>query len=73
MTDRTQAMDRLIAQDADLIDEDAVKDDVAKIEREAIVAWLRARFPAPEYPTNYLPLVLADAIERGLHNIKETT
>ena len=34
------------------------------IERAAITAWLRAS-------ANYLPLVLADAIERGDH-IKET-
>jgi len=47
-------------------------EDVAKIERDAIVAWLRERFPVPEYPANYLPLALADEIERGEY-IKETT
>jgi hypothetical protein len=53
--------------------QELVMDDVAKIEREAIVAWLRERFPAPEYPTDYLPLVLADAIERSATGTKQMT
>ena len=49
MTDKTEAMDNLIAQDADLLDAEGVKlywyrqgkDDGVEHERAKIVAWLR--------------------------------
>lgn len=40
---------------------------------EAIVAWLRQRFPVPEYSADYVPRLLADAIERGDHTGETTT
>jgi hypothetical protein len=50
-----------------------MNDDVAKIERDAIVAWLRGEvetdYTDPQYD---IGINLADAIERGEHR-KETT
>ena len=56
MTDKTEAMDNLIAQDADLIDAEGVKiywyrqnkDDGVEHEREKIVAWMREQQTSTE-------------------------
>ena len=69
MTDKTQAMDRLIAQDADLIDLPTQSDALFNAnERKAIAAWLRGEvdtdYTDPEYD---IGRNLADAVERGAY------